>query len=472
MLTRSQRSALFASALVAGAACSAAVDPASGTKPGGRSEDAAAPGSEHDGPTLMIGVPDGGALDVPAATDGVPICAERSETAQLVPVDLFFVVDGSSSMGSMIGARTKWQMARDALLAFARDPRSAGLGLGLQMFPQPGGGSPCTSGRDCDSGGNPATCRAQRLCEGDPDENGALLHCEERPCAGGARCLPGGRCSQSGLDCTAIDAPCPGMTGDVCKALGMACGTTSGDQCLAAAAYEIPAAPITDLPLPGARLVARALEARSPDGPTPLRNGVLGSLTYLERHLAAHPGRHGVLIIATDGEPACGMGNEPIGPLVDRLTMARQGGVSTYVVGILAGDPLGMANINALATAGGAGAPFLIAMANDFQERFLSSLNEIRGAALPCEFTIPPPKTGAIDYGKVNLRLVHGAATEDVLYTGGVDHCGKGGWYYDADPAMKAPSRVIACPSTCQSWKADGKATVELRFGCATRIVE
>jgi hypothetical protein len=152
--------------------------------------------------------------------------------------------------------------------------------------------------------------------------------------------------------------------------------------------------------------------------------------------------------------------------------MARQGGVSTYVVGILMGDPLGMANIEALATAGGAGAPFLIATANDFQERFLSSLNEIRGAALPCEFTIPPPATGTLDFGKVNLRFVHAGTSDDVLYTGGANNCGKGGWYYDVDPATKPPTRVIACPSTCQSWKADGMAKVELRFGCATRYVE
>jgi hypothetical protein len=49
----------------------------------------------------------------------------------------------------------------------------------------------------------------------------------------------------------------------------------------------------------------------------------------------------------------------------------------------------------------------------------------------------------------------------------------RGGWYYDVDPAMGKPTRVIACPATCSEFKAGtGKSQVSLAYGCRTRTID
>jgi hypothetical protein len=76
----------------------------------------------------------------PSSTTPVPdggTCAEETHEARRVPVDLLLLVDVSSSMANPIagGTQPKWDIARDSLLAFLRDPRSEGLQIGLQFFP-------------------------------------------------------------------------------------------------------------------------------------------------------------------------------------------------------------------------------------------------------------------------------------------------------------------------------------------------
>ena len=63
---------------------------------------------------------------------------------------------------------------------------------------------------------------------------------------------------------------------------------------------------------------------------------------------------------------------------------------------------------------------------------------------------------------------------ETVLYVERADRCdpARGGWYYDVDPAAGTPTRVIACQATCQRFKADPNATVDIRYGCRTRVID
>src|SRR6185369_4549274 len=66
------------------------------------------------------------------------LCSEQVHAAMPVPVDLLLLVDASSSMlDPVAGGATKHALVRDALVAFVSDPRSAGLGIGLQYFPLP-----------------------------------------------------------------------------------------------------------------------------------------------------------------------------------------------------------------------------------------------------------------------------------------------------------------------------------------------
>jgi hypothetical protein len=64
-------------------------------------------------------------------------CATESAMAMRVPVDIVLLVDISSSMANIVagGTLSKWEIARDALSQFLRDPQTAGLNIGLQFFP-------------------------------------------------------------------------------------------------------------------------------------------------------------------------------------------------------------------------------------------------------------------------------------------------------------------------------------------------
>ncbi len=81
------------------------------------------PDAAPPAPAAMM--PDGGA------------CAEESHEGRRVPVDLLLLVDVSSSMANVVagGTQSKWDIARESLLAFLRDPRSDGLQIGLQFLP-------------------------------------------------------------------------------------------------------------------------------------------------------------------------------------------------------------------------------------------------------------------------------------------------------------------------------------------------
>jgi hypothetical protein len=221
--------------------------------------------------------------------------------------------------------------------------------------------------------------------------------------------------------------------------------------------------------------VSIALAARGAGGATPLGPAVKGALAYLDGYLAAHPGHRGALVIATDGEPA-GCTPVDIPSIAGLLSAARAGArpVTTYVIGIFsAGQDASPGSLDQLATAGGTAPPFLVRPMEDLAQRFLGALESIRGHALPCSFTIPTPDGGAIDPLKVNVHFQGSQGNELVLFARTPDRCDpvKGGWYYDVDPTIGKPTRIIACDATCAHWKSESNGKVELRYGCATEIV-
>ncbi len=94
----------------------------------------------------------------------------------------------------------------------------------------------------------------------------------------------------------------------------------------------------------------------------------------------------------------------------------------------------------------------------------------VSSKSLDCEWNIPPPPAGEMfDQGKVNVQYTAGGSATpiDVLHAGDFAGCdpASGGWYYD-NPM--APSKVVACPATCQQIQADFNAKIDIRFGCFT----
>jgi hypothetical protein len=60
------------------------------------------------------------------------VCGSNTKMAQQVGLDLFFAIDNSYSMDFNL----KWDEVSAALQSFINDPKFAGLGVGIQYFPQ------------------------------------------------------------------------------------------------------------------------------------------------------------------------------------------------------------------------------------------------------------------------------------------------------------------------------------------------
>ena len=80
--------------------------------------------------------------------------------------------------------------------------------------------------------------------------------------------------------------------------------------------------------------------------------------------------------------------------------------IPTYVIGVFAPSEVVMsqAQLDQLAMAGGTSRAFVLAANDDLTMRLQEALNQIRGAALACEYQIPAPTGGRIDFAKVNVR--------------------------------------------------------------------
>jgi hypothetical protein len=473
-------------ALVVAACSSPKIQPSGRAAPGsGGAGGTSRPGSGGFGFNLDALPPPGDAstgLSTPIPGrpgSDLPSCASDTKKAEIAPVDLLLLVDTSGSMNESAGPRSKWQLARTTLETFWKDPRSAGLGMGLQFFPLAGDDRTCMVDNDCTGTGgliNPLTCRIRKVCAG-PSFTLPPQTCDatDAPaCPAGTNCVPAGRCAVTGGDCVQAGSPCPtGEPGDMCLTRGLICSNIGSGSCVQGD-YEKPAVAIAALP-GGEAALTHAITVKEPIGFTPTTQAVTGALGHLRAHLAANPGHKGVLVILTDGLPL-GCTQNTYLTVTSAIMAARMAtpSIVTYPIGVFGANQLGgQTTLDQWGLAGGTGPATVISPTADFAEKLLTALNGIRGAALPCEFTIPPPQSGTIDYGKVNVRFTGSTGPADVLYVGQASRCdpAMGGWYYDVDPAMGTPSRVLVCPATCDRFKGDPAARVDLVFGCATKII-
>jgi hypothetical protein len=421
------------------------------------------------------GSPDAGSGSVSVPRPGDQ-CAEEVKSANLVPVDLLLLLDASGSMAEKAGARSRWELARDALAAFVKDDRSAGLGVGLQLFP--------LHTRTCNDDGtcflpSPGGCRIFSAClaPGAALASGTVCGAPGDPaCPAGTTCTQLGRCSASGGDCVGLGQPCPsGLANDTCGARPRQCrlGPSARGSCTTAD-YQAPTVPILELPAGAPRLVG-AMETRLPIGATQLGVALQGAMAHLRGRVQASPGRRPVLVIVSDGLPqGCVVSND-VAPELQAASSAVPP-ISTYMVGVFGENepPEVRATVERFAMAGGTGAPIIVTPNEQLTEKFLAALEQIRGAAVPCEVAIPPPTSGQIDFAKVNVRVNRTAGPTDLLYVASRDRCEAtpDGWYYDVPPATGAPTRVHLCPGVCDRLKADARASIEVRFGCRSRAID
>jgi hypothetical protein len=430
---------------------------------------------------------DGGALFGEAGTfsgdgsvvdpDAFTACASDTQQATQLPLDLYLMIDTSGSMAELVAANSsKWAAVKAALTSFVQDPGSAGIGVGMQFFPVPTAGTPtsCTTSAQCP--GTTGPCLTN-LCIA-PNLNRLVACTTKNDCPPGGQCVPAGVCSlERNVYCPAVlngqscgddannfpEGTCQTVTTSYC---------VNGDSC-AVADYAAPAAAIA--PLPGAAAaVTAALAAKQPAGETPTSAALSGAIDAAKTYAAKNAGHSVVAVLATDGLPTeCDTNIANIANLA-KAAAAGNPSIKTFVIGVFAQSEAAQAqsNLDQIAASGGTSKAFVVKTNQNVTQQFLAALNVIRGTALPCEYTLPVPKSGTPDYNKVNVEYTNASAQQVVLpYVKSAANCGTtGGWYYDVDPATGGkPTKIIVCTSTCDTLKAAGQGSkVQVVQGCQT----
>jgi hypothetical protein len=214
-----------------------------------------------------------------------------------------------------------------------------------------------------------------------------------------------------------------------------------------------------------------AVDAQRMSGGTPLVQVLQGMLGYLRGWASEHPGRKPVMVLATDGIPddTCSASDiDPPNSLENAVALARdaftgQPSVPVFVIGVGAE----LSALNGIAEAGGTGAAAVLSTGGNVTQKFLAALDDIRVSALSCDYEIPAPSTGQIDFDAVNVTFQDGSTpAATFFYVADAAGCSASpdqSWYYD-DP--KQPAHVVLCPKTCERVSAASAAKVSIAFGC------
>lgn len=426
-----------------------------------------------------------GSFTTDAGSDGregdpfVNGCASETRRGELLPVDVVFLFDTSGSMADNTSAGVpKWDAVRQAVQSFVVDPRSDGLGIALHYFPTGPVGVPdsCSTSADCNGAG---PCSTKACARG-----GTVQACDtEADCAVPGTdppqtvpCLPLGECSFYG-DLCLVGSPEFGCFYDTCTPV--ASGTCDGYDICANANYETPAVPLRSLPGAGYSLAA-SLAAKVPVGATPTWPALRGALKDAQSIAAANPTHTVAVVLVTDGFPTeCspGQGVTAIADLAAAASVATTNtpAVKTFVVGVFSSTQQTQARLDMdlIALGGGTKKAFVLGTTGDLSDEFLKALEGIR-SSVTCEYRLPVPEAGTPDMGKVNVRRTAGDGANSVLpFVGSLANCAAGsGWYYDTPSAGSGstPTKILLCPASCASLKAEATSSVDIVLGCTTAV--
>ena len=339
-------------------------------------------------------------------------CATENVKAQMVPLDLFVMLDQSGSMSDNVaGGGTKWSAVTGALNTFVQQPNLDGISIGLGYFGVPAGGATCSA----------IACNTNADCGAS-----ACGPCVANICIGA---LGGGQDS-----CTASD-------------------------------YSHAAVEIAPLPGVGSQITS-SMAGHSPTTGTPTSAALQGALDHAKSWSQMHPGDAVAVIFATDGDPSeCDTDLSHINQIAS-LSAGMTPKILTFVIGV--GSSL--TALNGIAAAGGTNMAYLVDTGGNVNQQFLAAMNAIRGAALGCVYQIPVPQMGNIDFSTVNLVYTPGGGAAQVIpQVPDTAHCPatRNAWYYD-NPAM--PTLIELCDATCSTVQADPAGQMNISLGCSTVI--
>ena len=405
-------------------------------------------------------------------------CAADVSTGKLVPLDMYIMLDVSSSMlDATASTVSKWDAVKSALETFLKDSASAGLGVGLQYFPlaKPNAPTSCAKNADCTGGTGPCFLK---WCYQAAVQIGVVPCDSDQDCGNYGPCTTVAQCSKNtdyicvttGVACDRNDptlGTCTAIPPSICE------HTASCD----IPTYATPDQPIAPLPGSAAGLIA-SIDAKMPNGQTPTAPALSGAIQQASTWAKAHPDHRVITVLATDGLPTeCTPTDiDPVSAIA-AAGLAATPSIETFVIGVFGPDDVAQdapGNLDKIATAGGHMNAFIVDTTKDVTAQFLAALDAIRGGKLECAFQIPQPAAGeSLDYQKVNVRVKTAAGTGSLYYVAKAELCDAttGGWYYDEDPTTGAtPTQIIACPTSCTAFQAANDASVEIALGCQTVV--
>jgi hypothetical protein len=264
-------------------------------------------------------------------------------------------------------------------------------------------------------------------------------------------------------------------------------GAVGADDCLVSV-YAQPEVAIAALP-GNAMALVNSINRHRPLSETPTAAALTGAIQHAKDWQTRNPMTKVFVLLVTDGEPNVAFSS--VNPLttcagltqdVAGTVAAAQAGASgmppikTFVLGV--GPSL--ANLNQIAVAGQTNQAYLISGGNVAQQ-VITALNTIRGTIsktvtktvtktvpvpLDCEWVMPAAMgTRDQDPEKVNVNFLTGGAVTQLGKVGSQADCAnfQNAWYYD-DPVK--PTKLIACPNTCDTIKASTDGKIDILVGC------
>jgi hypothetical protein len=401
-------------------------------------------------------------------------CVVFNSLALLAPADLMMMIDTSGSMAFEIQPGvTKWSAVTEALGAFFEDEDSSGVAASLAFFPIQQDFIPsfCFTDTAC---GVPDSCFPRKVCP-----SGLVTCFTDEDCTilgfPGDVCQPLGRCTTEAGQPFCTESGDGGLAcdpGNTCTPVG---GCDNRYTC-EASAYTPSISGLVNLP-GGSSTLENVLANRQLEGGTPTLPALTGVIDAAALRAANHPSHKVLVVLVTDGFPTvCDPDLYEADPdlaiqnLADAAAAGLAAEVETFVIGVFTPAEQTKAEevLGTIAVAGGSNGAFIIDTAGNVAEDFLLALNEVRANAQACEFELQNMGE-PIDFTTVWVRIEpDGGEPMWIPLVDGAGACDPmtGGFYYDVDPDVGTPSRVILCQATCDLLQSSERPIVEVFTEC------
>jgi len=241
--------------------------------------------------------------------------------------------------------------------------------------------------------------------------------------------------------------------------------------------------PVTLAPLDANQLTAlnASIDGVTPKGATPIIGGT--TLGYAHLYYDDKTEGNDFVVLLTDGAETCAPSQKD-NMINQTVPDAASVNIRTFVIGAPGSEPA-RAFLSQIAWAGGTARDMMCTHASmpddvgdchfdmtdpnlNFATALNDALKQISGAALTCEFDVPPAVGGDIDYNQVNVSFTpSNGMTQSILQDNAPCDAGSNGWQYNVDK-----TKIVLCGNACGMVKADTQGSISIALGCATEVAQ